>query len=294
MKFLAFGEMLWDIFEDKKTLGGAPFNLCTHMSKLGFNSYILSALGDDELGREFLKYIKELKINDNYIQISPYQTGITNIILEKNNATYTFNENCAWDNINDSKIDEILKENYDIFYFGSLSQRSLTSKNTLYKILSKIKTKEIFFDINIRKNFYSKEILTSSLKACTILKLNEDEVKIIREELGYKDDDFILDLMDEYKIKIVLLTLGKDGSKCFYKDKVYKQGIINSKVIDTVGAGDSFSAGFLFAYSHLNDIEKALDFAAKIAAFIVSNTGAISEYNKNILNLVDKIRGKYV
>jgi len=282
MKFLTFGEILFDVFPDRRTLGGAPLNVAAHMFKLGNDGIVVSSLGDDELGQEARKQITVLGLPLSFIKTSRYPTGRADIQMKGKNADYTFNEPCAWDDIT---LGHPLEKAYDLVYFGSLAQRSMTSRNTLSSILSSVHARVVFFDVNIRKHFYTKEILEEGMKRATILKVNDEELPLIASLCGSTaadEDSRVLFLMDTYHLSMVLLSKGKRGSSCYENGKRIDQACGDVVVVDTVGAGDSLSAGFLSSYLNGGNAEQALKIGSTLADYVCAHHGAIPAYDGQI------------
>lgn len=285
MDFISFGEILFDVFPDKATLGGAPLNVAGHLTKLGLNGAILSAVGNDELGKRALNEIEALGLSTDMIATLDYETGKAIITLNGKNAEYEFNDPCAWDNI----PLQALPENVTLIYYGTLAQRG-NSKNTLKELLNSVQSQHRFFDVNIRKHFYSDEIIKEGVENATILKLNDEEVDIVLDALqiemrGYRG---LEELFKEYNLDLILLTKGKEGTMC-YKNKWYRVPCAPVEVVDTVGAGDSLSAGFLASYIKTGDLEKSLLFGSHIADYVVTKRGAIPEYDDNLVQYLKGI-----
>lgn len=285
MDFISFGEILFDVFPDKATLGGAPLNVAGHLTKLGLNGAILSAVGNDELGKRALNEIEALGLSTDMIATLDYETGKAIITLNGKNAEYEFNDPCAWDNI----PLQALPENVTLIYYGTLAQRG-NSKNTLKELLHSVQSQHRFFDVNIRKHFYSDEIIKEGVENATILKLNDEEVDIVLDALkiemrGYRG---LEELFKEYNLDLILLTKGKEGTMCF-KNKWYRVPCAPVEVVDTVGAGDSLSAGFLASYIKTGDLEKSLLFGSHIADYVVTKRGAIPEYDDNLVQYLKGI-----
>ena len=285
MDFISFGEILFDVFPDKATLGGAPLNVAGHLTKLGLNGAILSAVGNDELGKRALNEIEALGLSTDMIATLDYETGKAIITLNGKNAEYEFNDPCAWDNI----PLQALPENVTLIYYGTLAQRG-NSKNTLKELLNSVQSQHRFFDVNIRKHLYSDEIIKEGVENATILKLNDEEVDIVLDALkiemrGYRG---LEELFKEYNLDLILLTKGKEGTMCF-KNKWYRVPCASGEVVDTVGAGDSLSAGFLASYIKTGDLEKSLLFGSHIADYVVTKRGAIPEYDDNLVQYLKGI-----
>lgn len=277
MKVLCFGEILFDVFPYGARLGGAPLNVAYHLKKLGDEAVVISALGEDELGEEARRTISSLGINTEYINRSSYPTGRADIILSHGNADYTFNFPSAWDDIRieSAKIDA------DVLYFGTLAQRSKTSRGTVESLIDEFRKKEIFFDVNLRKKFYTEEILLAGLDAATMLKMNDEEEPVILGMVGAKN---IEELSRIFNISTIIITKGKDGSAVYYNDKWYEEKAVNTAVVDTVGAGDSLSAAFIHTFVRTKDVELALRVGSMLAGFVVSKEGALPIYDSKIEN----------
>lgn len=287
MKLLSFGEILWDIYPDKKYIGGAPLNFAAHYSRLGGRSYMLTAVGQDELGKEALENIKKFNIHYDYVsQISEKSTGRCLVTLgSKGVPHYDLLDDVAYDYISLPKI----CENFDILYFGTLALRSNYNISTLKKLIEKNSFKEIFVDINIRPPYYTKENVVFTLENASILKTSKEELETVLKmaEIGVSDFKSICKKLKQKfsNLKIIIITCGEKGSYCFETktEKEYNCPAEAVDVVSTVGAGDSFSAAFISEYFDSDDINKALNFASKISAFVVSKTGAIPEYDKNLI-----------
>jgi len=303
MHILSFGEILWDIINDHPYIGGAPFNLAVHMAKMGCKSTFISSVGKDKLGKNALEEAEKRGIDAAFIQTHPYlPTGKVNVNLDsRGHPTYQIIENVAWDHIvlNRNSIINLSKIKWEIFCFGTLAQRTSENREILNKILLSIKPHHIFYDVNLRQNYYRKEWIEKSLCQSTIVKLNDQEVSVISELLFFqklKQKEFIENLAQKYDLSIVCITHGKEGSSIYHQDILEKIPGINGPVSDTVGAGDGFSAGFLFSYLCGSSVHESAEFAEMVGNFVVSQSGAIPRYpqwlEKEIKNLLKKRANK--
>jgi fructokinase len=291
-KIISIGEILWDIFPSGKELGGASTNFSYFVRKLGQDGLIASRVGSDEAGREILTSLQKLKIPLDYIQIDPYHpTGIVDVkVGPVGLPDYVIKENVAWDYI---ELNEGLKKlagEADVIYFGTIAQRSLTSRKTISDFL-KLSGENItrIFDINLRQNFYSPEIIKSSLKFSTIIKLNEKELEKLKEMMGStcQDDDinFCRELMDKYDIKLVCITRGEKGSIIIDKDHFYQHPGYKVTVVDTVGAGDAFAAAMVVKYIEGGTLEEISEFANQIGSWVCTKKGATPLLTQEIKRL---------
>lgn len=288
MKTLCYGEILWDIAGEKKTIGGAPFNVSGHFSRLGDESYVISALGNDELGHLAFSAVSSIGVRTTFLKFVPYDTGCAYVTLKEGIPSYSFNTPSAWDNITitEEQFGRIREEEYDVFVFGTLSQRSSVSHETLKKLLDGIKAKEMFFDVNLRLNFYSKDIIEEGLSKATILKLNDEESDVILKLLNLNN---LSSLLERYEnLKMIIYTCGGEGSVVITRKETYTSKPEKINVVDTVGAGDSFSATFLHFLIKGNTIPEAMTKATTVASFVVQQPGAIPVYSNELKSAIFK------
>ena len=283
MKLLSFGEILWDVYPECKYIGGAPLNFAAHFSRHGGDAYMLSALGDDELGRDTLCVLEDLNVSSDYVLKNAYPTGRCLVTLDEKSApAYNLLENVAWDHIAADKI----HEDFDVLYFGTLALRCEDNRRTLEKVL-KTEYREIFCDVNLRAPFYSKESVNFAFENATLVKISEEELEEVLRLIEVNETDFEkISLETERKfpnIKIVIITLGKNGAVAHDGHKMFRVPAVPCKAVSTVGAGDSFSAAFLWKYLSGEPVEECLAHASKIASFVVSQYDAVPEYKEDLL-----------
>lgn len=279
-KITAIGEILFDIYPDRRTLGGAPFNFIYHMIKLTGSGNFISAVGNDEAGKEIINFITTNKINENYIQIKDeYPTGAAIANLDENKIPHwEIRTGTAYDFISqESSLQKLLDEETDCLYFGTLAQRAEISRDTIQSLLDSQRLK-LFCDLNIRQNYYSKEIIEKSLSAANVLKLNIDELKLVNDLLINKPFD-IVDLSktiaDNYNTDLICVTMGEDGSCLISGNDVNIYNKKLSTVVDTVGAGDAFAAILCLGYLRGWNIERINKLSSEFAAGIVMIEGAL-------------------
>lgn len=286
MKIISFGEVLFDIIEGSPHLGGAPLNFAAHLAQCGMESYILSRVGADKLGDQAADMIKEMGVETTFLQRDrSHPTGTVHVVLSQGEPDYTIEENVAYDFIDADGKQDLLAMDFDVLYFGSLVQRHTHSANTLRWLTGQKEFRHIFYDVNLRKNGYTRDIIQSSLRLCTILKLNMTEAEVL-QEMFYPGQDlqepFLRSLTDDYDINTVIITAG--GKGCY----TYHQGRFSFikghavKVVDTIGAGDSFSAAFVYHYLKHKDVFRAAGVANRVGAFVAGRRGAIPVYPPEI------------
>lgn len=279
---VGIGELLWDVLPTGKKAGGAPINFVYHATQLGAEGYAISAVGKDELGEEIVQELDNNHIA-HCIESVDYPTGTVEVTLEKGIPTYNIIENVAWDHIPvSSKAIEIVKEAKAIC-FGTLAQRNMDSQKALTELLSYAPEDALrFFDINIRQNYYSKELILDLLEKANILKINDEELEMLRLMMGLEGDYEVCckALLEKYGLKYVILTAGSKFSAIYSTDENSVIGTPKVAVADTVGAGDSFSGAFVYSILAGKSLKEAHRKAVNTAAFVCSKEGAWPEYSK--------------
>jgi fructokinase len=280
MKIIAgLGEILWDVFPERKILGGAPANFAYHTSQFGFDSYAVSAIGKDLLGKEILDSLSEK--NFNYlIESIDYPTGTVQVTLDdKGVPQYEICENTAWDNIPFTQRSEELAKICSAVCFGSLAQRNEVSRTFIHRFLDSVPDDAYkIFDINLRQHFYSKEIIHESLLRCNILKINEEEVIEVAKLFDYTgltEQEICIRLLNEYKLNMVVETRGAMGSYVLTANEISYLDTPKVHVADTVGAGDSFIGAFISALLYGESIRNAHQLAVEVSAYVCMQHGAM-------------------
>lgn len=285
---VGLGEILWDVFPERKVLGGAPANFAYHVSQFGFNGYAISAIGEDLLGKEILSSLEEKKLNY-LVEKTDYPTGTVQVTLDKSGVPqYEICENVAWDNIPFTARTENLAKNTQTVCFGSLAQRSAVSRDTIRKFLAAMPEDSLkIFDINLRLDYYTREIIEESLQMANMMKINDEEVIKIAALFDWngEEQDICKRLLDEYDLNILILTKGTEGSFVFTPRQTSYQPTPKVHVADTVGAGDSFTAAFVAAYLHGERIEDAHQLAVEVSAYVCLQHGAMPKLADAYLEL---------
>jgi fructokinase len=289
MKALVFGEILWDIIKGKPYLGGAAFNLAAHLAKMGGDVSVLSAVGDDELGRLALKHAREYGIDSTCIETDPDRpTGTVDVIVdESGQPDYTIHEGVAFDAItlDEKRLARIAATTWDVVYIGTLAQRSTENRDTLTRVLSAVRRNQVFYDVNLRQTYFTLERIERSLLASTIVKINDDESDALSRML-YGDvmpiEAVARRLLDSYGLEVVIVTRGGEGAYLHSADRSCYTTAADVEIVDTVGAGDSFSAAFLFSYLSGQPLAVAGNLASELADYVVTQSGAIPEYPESL------------
>lgn len=276
---IGLGEILWDMFPDGKQLGGAPANFAFHAQCLGAHGSVVSAVGDDELGREILARLDAMGLDRSHVAVDAgHPTGTVTVALDAGGKPqYTINEHVAWDCIcaSDDVLD--LARRADAVCFGSLAQRATVSRTTIRAFLAAVPPKCIrLFDINLRKPFIDRQAITESLSLTDVLKLSDDELPVLAELLNLPggEAEFLAAVIDRFGLDMVILTKGSRGSRLRTPKADCSRAGIRTVVADTVGAGDSFNAAVVMGLLAGHDIQRINDGANRLAAFVCSQKGA--------------------
>ena len=276
---VGLGEALWDVLPDGKKLGGAPANFAYHAAQFGLDTIAISALGEDKLAEETIDALKEHNLNYLMPRV-PYPTGTVQVTLTGDGIpTYDIKENVAWDNI--PLTDEMLEvaKNARAVCFGSLAQRNVVSRENIHKFLDATPDDCVkIFDINLRQQFYSKEVIKESLKRCNILKINDEELVLIGRMFGYPGLDIENKcwlILGKYNLDMLVLTCGTNGSYVFTPGQMSFQETPKVEVADTVGAGDSFTGSFVGSILNGKPVPEAHKTAVHVSAFVCTQNGAM-------------------
>lgn len=275
------GEVLWDMLPSGKKIGGAPANFAYHVLKHGFQSVVVSSIGNDDLGNDISTIFKQNGINYQ-LEKTDYSTGIVQVSLDNVGVPqYEIIENVAWDNIRMSEKLMWLAQSTSVVCFGTLAQRNEVSRNTINAFIDAMPPETLkVFDINLRQNFYSREIIHESLRKCNVLKINDDELNVVSEILALKGDfnTQCCELMTRYQLKILILTCGINGSYVFSNDEMSFIETPKVEVVDTVGAGDAFTAAFVASILEGDVIKVAHQKAVELSAYVCTQEGAMPHY----------------
>ncbi len=276
---VGIGELLWDMLPSGKAIGGAPANFAYHAGRLGEEGWVVSAVGDDALGHEILDVLDEKRLHS-LVAMVDKPTGTVQVSLDDAGVpTYTIVEDVAWDHIPFTPKMQDLASRADAVCFGSLVQRN-GSRASVLKFLEAVPASALkVFDINLRQHFYTPEILRKSLEIADVLKINDEEIVTLSEMFGLGSDprEACRKLIGQYSLRFVLLTKGARGSEVISPDEVIPQGVGKVDVVDTVGAGDAFTAAFTVAYLRGDSLADAQKLAGEVTAYVCSHKGAMPE-----------------
>ena len=276
-KAVCFGEVLWDVFPSHKKIGGAPLNVALRMNSLGVATTMISRIGKDEDGDDILTFLKNKNVSSDSIQVgAEYKTGVVNVMInEKGNASYDIMYPSSWDKITRTKEMEQKVSESDVFIFGSLICRDEVSRSTLYALLDMAKYKVL--DANLRAPYYTTEVLVELMSKADFIKLNDEELWEISRKLDSPYNSFeqnIKFIAEKTNTKQVCVTKGAFGAVLYFNDKFYYNSGYFIKVVDTVGAGDSFLATLTVRLLKGKSPQKSLNYACAIGALVAGHEGA--------------------
>ena len=279
----AIGEIIFDIYPGYKTPGGAPLNFIYHINKLMGNGSFISRVGNDIEGNEVIRFLEKSGLPISNIQIDDkHETGAALANLDQNKIPHwEIPSGRAYDFIESPPDPDKIIKNSSCLYFGSLAQRMEISRETIQSFFGK--KMKYFFDINIRQNYYAKDILESSLSTADVLKVNDEELKLLHDL--FIPGKFDLNksasaIIDKFDIELVAVTLGGKGAWLFRGQEYDFYKTVASNVVDTTGAGDAYSAILCIGYLNKMKLDKINKLASDFAMEIIKIPGAIPQNDK--------------
>ena len=276
---VGLGEALWDCLPEGRKIGGAPANFAYHASQFGYEAHAVSAVGNYALGDETIEALKANGLKLCMPRVD-FPTGQVLVSLDEDGvASYDIKEGSAWDNIPFTPEMEQLAGRCSAVCFGSLAQRNEVSRNAIYRFLNATpKGCMRIFDINLRQNFYSKEVIQESLRRCNVMKINDEELVIIGRMSGYPGLDIENKcwlILGKYNLDMLVLTCGVNGSYVFSKGAMSFLETPKVEVADTVGAGDSFTGAFVASILSGKTIPEAHRIGVNVSAYVCTQNGAM-------------------
>ena len=278
---VGLGEILWDVFPDGPRFGGAPANFaCTAAGVGGAAVHVamVSGVGNDDLGRDALRELREHGVDTAHVAVRQQPTGQVLVTLDsEGRASYEFAPDAAWDNLDWNPGLATLAAQADAVCFGTLGQRSAASRDTIQQFVAATPTTTLrVFDVNVRQPFVNEQVVLDSLKLANVLKLNDDELPLLAGWAGLQGSnvELLQQLAEKFSLRVVALTRGGAGAMLIAGDDVDEFGGMKTQVVDTVGAGDAFTAALtlgLLNGEELADINRA---ACELAAYVCSQPGA--------------------
>ena len=275
---LGIGEILWDLLPAGRQLGGAPANFAWHATQLGGQALVISGIGSDADGRAILEQLQQLHLDGRLIASHPtLPTGTVTVQLDAGQPSYTIHTHVAWDAI--TATEEALRAAAatDCVCFGSLAQRTASGRAQIQRLVAATRPEALrIFDINLRQNFWSREVIDSSLQLANVLKLNDDELTVLAGLFGLSGDTAaqLATLASRYQLQVVALTRGSQGSAIWRQGRLHTAAGQPVAVADTIGAGDAYCAALAMGLLTKLDTEQILDLAMRTGAYVCTRSGA--------------------
>ena len=294
IKALALGAVLWDVINGKEYIGGAPFNFAANFKRLGGESALLTAIGNDERGMRALNAITGCGLDERFVQRNEKCcTGVAMATVAPNGDAVYDIPHAAFDEITfTSQTEKLITEfDPDVIYFGSFEQRGEVTRNAFRGILERKMSHHVFFDVNIRMGFTDKDVFAFGFEKSDIVKVNEEECFTISELFYGKKlvkEEFAERLFESFGISCVIVTLGEKGCYAFYKGRGHYAAPIPVSAVDTIGSGDAFAGAFLYSYLSGREMKDCLKNGNALGAFVASKRGALPELSAGILGEITR------
>ncbi|MBN1912111.1 MAG: carbohydrate kinase [Pirellulales bacterium] len=276
---VGLGEILWDLLPEGRQLGGAPANFAYHAAALGTEGVVVSCVGQDELGREILARLDAMGLGHDHVVVDPrHATGTVSVELDaQGKADYVIHQPVAWDFLPESAALDALAARADAVCFGSLAQRSEVTRATIRRFLAATPPSCLrIFDINLRQDFYDRDTIARSLASANVLKLNDEELPVLAEMFALSGDETELldELIARFSLRVVALTKGAQGSVLVADGRRSVLPGAEVAIVDTVGAGDAFTAALALGLLRQWDLDAIHRRAGQVAAFVCTQQGA--------------------
>lgn len=276
---IGFGEVLWDMFPEGRQLGGAPANFVYHAHAMGAKGYLVSRVGEDVLGHEIFERLKDLGVDAENVSVdSEHPTGTVKVnVDEAGKPSYDITDDVAWDYIPFSAELAQLAKRADAVCFGTLCSRNEVSRTALLQFLdAATETTLRVFDINLRQQYYDSGLIASLLERADVFKLSDDELPVVANIFDMPDeaDAAAEALARNFQLQVVALTRGGKGSTLYSRGTTSERPAVPGAVVDTVGAGDSFTAGLTVGLLRNWPLDEVNLFASKVATFVCGQAGA--------------------
>jgi len=287
---VGLGEILWDMLPSGKALGGAPANFAFHAKELGESSVVISCVGNDEMGREIISSLENMDMSTEFLYIDKtHPTGVVSVTINKEmKPSYLIQEGVAWDYIPTSALLSELAFKSTAVCFGTAAQRSQLSRMTIQKFVGLMGQDSIrVFDINLRQNFYSLDVIETSLSLANVLKLNVNELSVVKKLLRLNEDEekILNELSRKYSLRLIALTKGMEGSILYSEGRISKHEGYRINLEDTVGAGDAFVAALVTGLLRGYELDDLNNKANCVASYICSKHGGTPSLTNEIRQL---------
>lgn len=283
--FVCFGEVLWDVLPTHKVAGGAPMNVAFHANNFGIDGQMISAVGNDDLGKELIEFLHQKNIQTNFIHTNyTFPTSTVQVTLDsKGAASYEIVAPVAWDYLYTDEVRVKAVSSADLLLFGSLICRNKQNLKTLLQLIEQ--AKKVVFDVNLRPPFYNQSLIETLLAKADIVKMNDEELTKIMNWYGAKEElkAQMIFVAEKFNIETIIMTEGKHGAYCLHDSDLFFQKSFPVEVKDTVGSGDSFLAAFLYKMVNGSDWQSCLEFACATGALVATKSGGTPDINEKLV-----------
>ncbi len=293
---VGLGEILWDCFSDSRRPGGAPANLAVHATQLGLQGVVLSRVGADSEGDDLLAKLTAHGVAGETVQRDPdHPTGMVTVDdTRPDDPRYHIHEDAAWDWMQWTPQWESIATSASAICFGTLAQRKSRSRETIHQCLKSAGDALRVYDVNLRQSYYTPARVRGSFQLANVVKLNHDEATILAALLEMAPTDessFVTRVIQEFEIDVVCVTQGKEGCHLYADSRFEKVSATPVSVADAVGAGDAFTAAFV--YGRLAEMDLALcgNFANRVGGLVASHRGAMPKLREEYAALIQEFQG---
>ncbi len=289
LRIVGLGEVLWDVYPDAARFGGAPANFACHAAALGADAAVISAVGSDELGREAQAILRQKHVRVDWLQVDPQRaTGSVMVEISDGHPSYHFAANTAWDHVSwDHSLVEVASK-CNAVCFGTLAQRSETTRATIHRFLQSTQPNCLaVFDVNLRQSFFNEPVIRQSLQLANVFKLSDEELPVVMQTLGLSAssiEDSLRMLAETFSLRVIALSRGGSGSLILADGVLDEQSPPAIDAIDTVGAGDSFTAAITMGLLRAEPIAVLHRRASDIAAYVCTQQGATPELPQSVID----------
>lgn len=278
-EIFSIGEVLYDVYPDRSVIGGAPFNFIYHIRKLTGQGRLISQIGNDRPGKDLARFLSDNSMSDHFIATDErHPTGTAQVAFEKDKTpVFTIPEEAAYDYIEiTDAVETCVISNAYLLYFGTLAQRNPVTRKSIERLYA-LRVK-LLFDVNLRQNYYSEEILSRSLSAAHIVKMNLDELRVINDlffHIPFDLYELAADIVRVFRSELVCVTMGSEGAVLTDGNYFTSYRHPLTDITDTVGAGDGMAAILALGYQRHWDLQTLIERASEFAADVCRYQGAL-------------------
>lgn len=292
---ICIGEILWDLLPCGPQLGGAPANVAVMLNALGDKGTLVSSVGKDSFGQRAIEALQQRTLNPEYISVdSNHVTGTVSVLLNQDGvATYDIHENVAWDHLAMKKSLVLLAQSVDAVCFGTLAQRNMETRETIRAFLERTTPTCVrVFDANLRPPYFTPEVIHWSLEHASIVKMNHEEVAYIADYAGapalHSDaKQLAYHLLEKFPIELVAITRGSNGSLIVTRHECFDHPGIAANVVDTIGAGDAFTAALTHYYLRHASVRILSEAGNRWGSWVAGQLGGMPEAPEPVRRYLD-------